>query len=456
MIWTNFLHIYQPPTQKEYWVKKIANESYRKLIKGFKKNPQAKVTLNINAVLTELFDKYGCQDVIAGIKKLAEKGQIELTASAKYHPFLPLMPKEEIIRQVELNTKTNRKYYGKAFNPTGFFPPEMAYNKKVGDTVAQLGYKWLILDELAFSGKLKEIDWSSIYTLQNKKDFFVFFRERETSFRILSAQVGMSIFSGDMLLQLLGDRVKKNEYLITAMDGETFGHHRPGLEDLLFDLYNTKELEPATISELPGLFKKRKTVNPRPSSWALMMKDIERNTPFSRWKDKNNKIHRMQWQLTNLALQSVKKTKNTTKKVRADLDSALHSDQYWWASATPWWSIEMIEAGARDLRNVVLESSLSRSDKETAADLYNKIIFTSFDWQRSGKVDAMAKLADEDVTQRITTEMPYIPKAEFNKIVSNLEKQMLEAARAREYERAAQIRNRVTELNEKKDQLTKR
>ncbi len=90
MIWANFLHIYQPPTQKEYWVKKIANESYRKVLKGFKKNPKAKVTLNINAILTELFDKYNCKDVIADIKKLAERGQIELTASAKYHPFLPL------------------------------------------------------------------------------------------------------------------------------------------------------------------------------------------------------------------------------------------------------------------------------------------------------------------------------------------------------------------------------
>ena len=64
MIWANFLHIYQPPTQKEHWVKKIANESYRKLLKGFKKNPKVKVTLNINAVLTELFDKYNCRDVI--------------------------------------------------------------------------------------------------------------------------------------------------------------------------------------------------------------------------------------------------------------------------------------------------------------------------------------------------------------------------------------------------------
>ncbi|MDD5039534.1 MAG: UvrB/UvrC motif-containing protein [Patescibacteria group bacterium] len=459
MYWANFLHIYQPPTQKEYWVKKIANESYRKLIKGFTENPHAKATLNINAGLTELFAKYACRDVIAGIRMLAERGQIELTASAKYHPFLPMMPKDEIVRQIELNTATNRRYFGSAYKPTGFFPPEMAYNRNVADVIAGQGYRWLILDELAFSGKIKDIDWTKTYTVRGHDNLHVFFREREASFRILSAEIGMSIFSGSMLIKLLGERVHNKEYLITAMDGETFGHHRPGLEYLLFDLYKTKELQPVTISELTAFFPASAAIEPRPSSWALMMKDIERNTPFSRWNDKHNTIHAMQWQLTNLAIQSIKRLKKTFKRyprVRHDLDRALHSDQYWWASAMPWWSIEMIEAGAKDLRDVILESPVSKTTKAKAQQLYQNILFTAFDWQRSGKVDVLAKSADEDVTQRITTDIPYIPEAEFNSIIANLEKQMHEAASSQEYERAAQIRNRVNELKEKKDQITKR
>ena len=41
-------------------------------------------------------------------------------------------------------------------------------------------------------------------------------------------------------------------------------------------------------------------------------------------------------------------------------------------------------------------------------------------------------------------------------MISNLEKQMLEAAKSQEYERAAQIRDRINELKEKKDQITKK
>mgnify|MGYP000276992762 CR=1 FL=1 len=34
MRWANFLHIYQPPTQKPYWIHKITAESYRKLFES--------------------------------------------------------------------------------------------------------------------------------------------------------------------------------------------------------------------------------------------------------------------------------------------------------------------------------------------------------------------------------------------------------------------------------------
>ena len=110
MYWANFLHIYQPPQQKPYWIKRVSLESYEKLVNGFLNNKRAKVTLNINGCLTELLMKYGQKRIIKKITTLASRGQIEFTASAKYHPFLPLLPKDEIIRQIKLNNQTNKKY----------------------------------------------------------------------------------------------------------------------------------------------------------------------------------------------------------------------------------------------------------------------------------------------------------------------------------------------------------
>lgn len=450
MYWANFLHLYQPPNQKAYWIKRIANESYRQLTAGLKKNQRAKVTLNINACLSEHFVKNKCLDIIKDLQILAKRGQIEFTASAKYHPFLPLLPEKEIIRQIQLNTQTNQKILGKVYQPQGFFPPEMGYHKKIAKIAKKLGFNWIIIDELGYNGFVNQIKKDRLYQIKNLDNFFVFFRERETSFKILSA----TVFSAVMVLKDLKPRINKKEYLITAMDGETFGHHRPGLENLLFDLYQSKKIKFLTISAIKNYFKEIEIIEPRPSSWAMMHQDLERKTPYSRWFNKNNLIHQKQWQLTNLAIKLVNQLNPRIKnyqKIRSALDKALHSDQYWWASAQPWWSLEIIEAGAKELKDVIfLIPNLSSQIKKQATRLYQEIVLTGFHWQRIDKIKNLAAEADEDVTQRMIKGVPKISQKEFNKIIKGLKIQLKNACDREEFERAAQIRDRIKELLDKK------
>ncbi len=446
MYWANFLHFYQPPTQKKYWIDKITAESYRPLVQGLLQHPKAKVTLNINGVLDTLLDQHGHRDVLDGIRQLLERGQLELTGSAMYHPLLPMLPDDEVIRQIELNTATHRKYFGDLYQPKGFFPPEMAFSKHVAEIVAKLGYEWIIADELSCADQHRQVDYSKIYTVEGLDDFAIYFRERATSFKILSGQLG----TGQLLIQGLSDRLKKDEYLLTAMDGETFGHHRPGLELLLFEIADSPQIENVLITDLPKHFTKREAIDPRPSTWALMEKDLERNKPFSRWLDDDNPIHKGQWELTRLAIDVVHKAKSTTKgfsAARELLDRALHSDQYWWASARPWWSLEMIERGAKELRDSILKTpGVSASNKTKAQKLYEQVIFTGFEWQREGIVEQLAHQEDEQIRQQTDQAVPQLPKKEIDAMVARLDKERVQLAERQEYERAAQIRDRIKEL----------
>ena len=451
MYWANFLHIYQPPTQKPIWIKRIADESYRKILAELKKAPQVKITLNINGILCELLEKNNCQDVIADIKFLADRGQIELTGSAKYHAFLPKLPSSEIVRQIKLNEETLKKYFGSAFQPKGFFPPEMAYSQKVAVVAKKMGYQYILVDELAFPRlqikkiyQENQIKTDRIYEIENLKDFFVFFRERNFSFRILSAQIG----TVSILLRELGERLSMAEYAFTAMDGETFGHHRPGLEKLLFEISTEPSLKTVTISELISLFPKRELTKPEDSTWALMPADLAKKEPFSRWADPENKIHVWQWRLTQLALKVISGKKD--QKARNLLDAALHSDQYWWASARPWWSLEMIERGAKELKDAIfIAPGSSAQDKKLAQDLYAKIIFTGFEWQRSGLVDELARQDDEEIRERLEEkEKLFITKEEYEKMIGTLKEQMRAAAENEEYHRAGMIQDRIRELKE--------
>jgi len=446
MYWANFLHFYQPPTQKEFWVRKITQESYRPIILGLLKYPRAKITLNVSGTLIEQFDKYGETDIIEAIKKLLENNQIELTGSAKYHTLLPFLPKDEVIRQIQLNEETLKKYFGSLWQKKGFFPPEMGFSKEIAEIVKELGYQWIIADEYSFEQNKLPIDYSKIYQINGLDNFYIFFRERKTSWLILSGQLG----TGKLLVESLGKRLEENNYLLTAMDGETFGHHRPGLENLLWEIYSHEKIRPVLISDLPTLFPNKETVNPKPSTWALMAKDLEKNKPFSRWDDKDNKIHQMQWELTNLALSSIKLADQKMADysiARSMLDQALHSDQYWWASARPWWSIEMIERGAKELLESILKMpNIPQANKEKAAELYKNIIFTAFDWQREGIVDELANKEDEEIRQRTDAQMPRLPKDEIDKMVAKLNEELKSVVNNQEFERAAQIRDRIKEL----------
>jgi len=448
MIWANFLHIYQPPTQKPDILAKVAEESYRKIMIEVKRNKRAKLTLNINGILTELLVKHGFQDIVTDIKNLAEAGQIELTGSAMYHPLLPKLPVDEAIRQINLNNETNKKYFGKAWNPKGFFPPEMGFSKDIAKLVSSMGFEWVIVDEFSYPRALGPIDYSKIYQVKDLP-LKIYFRERGMSFKILSAQLG----TGNLMIHELGPRIKENKYLLTAMDGETFGHHRLGLEQLLFDIYRSPKIQSEVISDLPKHFKQVVEVDPEPSTWALTSVDIERKTPFSRWFDEDNPIHQMQWQLTELAIKSVKDAtgKPGWDKARHALDSSLHSDQYWWAGAKPWWSIEYIERGAKELvKAIKITPGVSSSVIDQAEKLYVSIISVAFDWQREGVVDRLSRAEDEEIRQRVDINLPKLAVKEFDRMISNLRSQMIAASKGEEYERAAQFRKRIEELQEQK------
>lgn len=447
MFWANFIHIYQPPTQKEVWIKRITEECYRKIFSGLLEIPRSRLSLNINGVLCELLEKHGGQDVLENIKKLVDQGNIELTGSAKFHAFLPLMPEEEIERQISLNEETLNHYFGSSWKKGGFFSPEMAYSKKVAQVIKKMGYKWTIVDELGFPFQRGPAD-NVIYKIKDLEDFNVFFRDRRLSFTILSAQIGAGILP--TILRYIGEeRLKSNAYSVTAMDGETFGHHRPGLEVLLFDIFKSNDIDPIFISDLINQFPDSVVIEPRDSTWATTRKNLKENKPFARWNDTDNLVQKKQWELTDLAIKLVHQNPSDMEG-RTMLDRAIHSDQYWWSSAKPWWSLEMIERGAFELKQIITQSSVaSEEDKKRAEELYKDILFIGFEWQRTGLVDEIARHENEEIQEKMEVkERFFITKGEYRQMINNLKKQVRLSAKAEDYYRAGMIKDRIRELTE--------
>jgi len=390
--WAQLFHFYQPATQLPSVLDKICDESYSPLINVFREFPNVRVTVNINAILTEMLSHCGHHDIIQGLKELGQKGQIEFVGSAKYHPILPLIPPNEGKRQMELNYKTNSFFFGDTYKPAGFFPPEMAYSRDIVTGVIGTGHQWIILGGIACP-----IDWpvDKVYQVEHDgQRLALFFRDDLLSNKISFQEVGPKDFL-ENLNALKGDR--ENIYVVTAMDAETYGHHVKDWEELfLSEVYEeiqvrsetyahikqktmlaerqsnlirdeemSQRVNAVTISQLLEHFPLGEVVDPKPSSWSTSTQDIDAGNSFPLWKDKDNEIHRIQWEHMAICMELCSKAvqvadNNESKRfagiARGLLDRAQQSDQFWWASRRPMWDINLIHMGLIDQWRVTLNA----------------------------------------------------------------------------------------------------
>lgn len=412
--WAQLLHFYQPPTQSPSVLSKICDESYRPLLRVFEEHPNARLTVNINGVLTDMLRDCGHTDVIDGLKRLAGKEQLEFTGTGKYHPILPLLPEKEVKRQIDLNTQTNRRFFGKAYTPWGFFPPEMCYSSDILRPIMDSGYRWIILSGIACPA---EWPMDVIYhTEHDGRRLLLFFRDdvlsNRISFQDLSAREFIAHLEGWQ-----GER--EHIYVVTAMDAETYGHHiqdweRTFLARVYHELQPVAEpiddvrqatvlagqhatlltngeaagkIQMVTISQLLDLFPEGQRIEPRPSSWSTLPDDMQNGNYYPLWQDKNNEVHRLQWEHLNISIELVnealrcadnEESRRSAAIARGLLDRAEHSCQMWWASNRPMWDTNLIHMGLLDQLRTVVNAyraiSKSGASDETKREYYYRTV----------------------------------------------------------------------------------
>lgn len=447
MHWANFLHMYQPAQQQPDILEMIVLQCYRPMLAGLIAHPQVRLTININGSLLELFDHHNHHDILDMLRALGKSKQVEFTGSAKYHALFPFLNEQETVRQIELNNESLAFFLGKNNKPRGFFPTEMAYDKKLLPVIAALGFEWIIMDEISCSGQVGSVNLQTIYEIANTH-LKVFFRNRRLSNALMSATVR----SQATFIEVVADHLRQGDYLVTAMDFETFGHHRPSLEKSIFDVFTTPGVALVQISDLATHYPTRQMVAPVNATWATSKLDIDNGTQFLSWSDPENRIHALQWALTDLVLQAVYNSDHTLPQyevTRAKMDIALASDHFWWASAKPWWNLPMIEDGAFRLLDTL--ESIAEADPKLLTRgkaLYQDIVGTAFDWQRSGKIHQLM------LEQGALVRIPFQERDDENLLPVFIEmmEQLEKAANLRrEYEKAILWRDAIHKLKQKLD-----
>ena len=415
--WASLLHFYQPPIQIPEVLRKVVDESYRPLIEVFKQAPHAKINVNINGVLTEMLYESGYQDVIDGLRALAERGQIEFAGSAKYHAILPLIDVDEQRRQIRRNELTNRHFFGDVYRPKGFFPPEMCFDRSIVEPVIDFGHEWIILSGVACPAPWPLDVVYRAHGAEAAHDVAVVFRDD-----VLSNRISFQDIDGKGFVQHLRDMRSDGGdiYVVTAMDAETFGHHIENWDQLfLAEAYeevssrhyagmrqsrplaeSTRQLLAATetppgddrvvsttISDVVARMPAGQAVEPHPSSWSTTHDDLAAGVPYPLWRAPGNYIHKLQWEHIDITLDltvtAQRFAENGASKRHAEIarglmDPALHSCQFWWASRRPHWDVNMILRGLDQQADVAVNAfraiNLSPAPEAVKRDAYYKVV----------------------------------------------------------------------------------
>ena len=388
--WAPLLHVYQPPTQEIEILKKINKECYRPLFSTIENYENAKFSLNINGCLVDLLYEYGMADTMDLLKNLVSENKIEILGTAKYHPILPLIPEKEILHQIGMNEEINRKEFGNIWEKKGFFPPELAVSTKLTEIIYKLGYKWIIMSGIACP---EDWPYDKIYCTPN--GLKLYFRDD-----ILSNQISFKKTTAKDFIKSLRKMFKSKEeydgisdkgrvrYILTAMDGETFGWHIKNYEkvflgkvlELILSNEDTNDkilkleenIKVVFISELEKYFPiSNKEVKIRESSWSTNYDDILNKIPYPLWKHPDNNIHKYYWKIIKslnklmdladkLELTGKWEVENYYNTARWFYDRGLHSCPTWWANPqNGTWSPNLIYNGLELLLKSALNAQMA-------------------------------------------------------------------------------------------------
>jgi hypothetical protein len=320
------LHFYQPPTQDPEIVKKIDEECYLPIFEMLEET-SAEVTLNINYSLTEQLAELAPKtlEAVSRLEKCC------FSSSGAYHPIFPLIPPCEVMRQIRLNDQGNRALIGSVYRPSGVFPPEMAVDGHTARLVADMGYRWMISDDVPWVSHGREVPWNTVPWASGTA---VLMRSNYWSNRISFHGGRGDEIARELLLSLNEWTGKEDSYLIIAMDGETFGHHLKGaiesfLRPFLKEMNSLQGIRVSSLDRIAGLFPGIETEIPA-GSWSTTAADIADGEPFPLWSNSGNINHRKYKELLDFVLKQSRK--NATEGVADKTDKMLYSCPLWWAS----------------------------------------------------------------------------------------------------------------------------
>ncbi len=142
-------HYYYDDFQTEERVRYLVDQSYlpanRTIAEMIRSsNGKFKCSFSISGIALEQFEQYA-PEVIDSFKELAKTGNVEFLAEPYAHSLSSVFDAKEFVQQVKMHADKIEALFGK--RPTALFNAELIYSDEIGELVAKMGYKTILIDE---------------------------------------------------------------------------------------------------------------------------------------------------------------------------------------------------------------------------------------------------------------------------------------------------------------------
>jgi alpha-amylase len=185
-----------------------------------------KVSFSISGTALDQFETYA-PEVLEGFRKLVRTGHVELLNETYSHSLCALRSKEEFQDLVTMHQKRIHELFD-GYTPTVFRNTELIYSDKIGEMVAEMGYKAILTE-----GAKHVLGWKSpnfVYTnaLEPKLKVLLknFRLSDDIAFRFSETKWGDWPLTTDKFINWINQIPQEEEVLNLFMDYETFGEHQ--------------------------------------------------------------------------------------------------------------------------------------------------------------------------------------------------------------------------------------
>lgn len=325
-------HYYYDDYTNKAIMRKIADKCYLPankilldLIKEF--GSKFKVAFSLSGIVLEQFNAY-VPEVLQSFQTLAKTGNVEFLAETYCHSLASLKSKEEFDLQVKMHVDKIQSLFGQT--PTVFRNTELVYDDRIGEIVAQMGYKGMLAE-----GAKHVLGWKSphyLYYNANNHRLKVLLKDFKLSddiaFRFSNKSWPEYPLTAEKFTNWINAIPQQEEVVNLFLDYETFGEHQ-WAESGIFDflrafpkhVINTNSATFKNPSEVIEEHNPIAAIHvPYPISWA----DEERDLTAWLGNELQNEAFNKLYELTSL----VEKVKNP--EIQRDWKNLQASDHFYY------------------------------------------------------------------------------------------------------------------------------